>query len=287
MTMMKNLIFMVIAAMILWGGGFGVKTSAAETSAAETSAAATSAKAETAETERASSESVMTAPLHVPAGVHWLDIRFERRCHDMAALGDKIEVIMLGDSITHLWTWDKPNDPANEPYRGDAVWARYFDEPVVFNFAFDCGTTQSTLARLDAAPLSAIHPKIAVVLIGTNNVSAAETPEEIVRGITAIEDKLRSAFPGIRILQLALFPRGESPNDPKRAAVAAVNRVLRERVAESDDVTFFDLGPKLLRQDGTIPADIMPDFLHVNPKGFEIWGREMKPVLDRLRAESK
>ena len=226
-----------------------------------------------------------TAPLHVPAGVPWLNVRFEKKCADMVESGEKIDVIMLGDSITHLWTWDKPDDPVNEPYRGDAIWARYFDEPGVFNFAFDGGTTQTTLARLDAAPLSAIDPKVAVVLIGTNNVSGGETPEQIVKGIETIENKLRSAFPGIHILQLALFPRGESPDDPKRRIVNETNRILRNQVADASDVTFLDLGPQFLRPDGTIPADIMPDFLHVNPKGFEIWGKEMKPILDRLRAD--
>lgn len=236
--------------------------------------------------ERVSDESVLTAPLHVPAGADWLAIRLEERCRQMSALGEKIEALMIGDSITHLWTWDKPNDPINEPYRGDAVWARYFDEPAVFNFAFDGASTQSTLDRLHAAPFSAIHPKVVVVLIGTNNISAGQSPEQVVEGIVAVEEKLRLVFSGVQILQLAIFPRGESPNDPKRKMVVETNQRLKERVKDQADVTFLDLTAEFLNPDGTISPSVMPDFLHVNPNGFEIWGRAMKPILDRLRTQN-
>lgn len=224
-----------------------------------------------------------TPPLHVPAGAQWLEIRHQARCADMERLADEIEVIMVGDSISHLWTWDKPDDPYNEPYRGDEVWARYFNEPGIFNFAFDGGNCQSTLAHLNAAPLGKIHPKVAVILIGINNLRAGQEPEKVVEGILSVEEKFRSTFPGIKILQLALFPSGEKPDDSIRTAVNETNRLLHERVAELSDVTWLDLGPKLLNPDGTLPAELMPDFLHVNPKGFEIWACEMKPVLDQMR----
>ena len=223
-----------------------------------------------------------TPPLHIPAGAEWLEIRHHFQCEKMAEWGDQIEVMMVGDSITHLWTWDKPNDPANEPYRGDEVWAKWFGEPKYFNFAFDGGNWQSTLAHLDAAPLGKIDPKVAVILVGINNLRAGDSPESVADGIVAVEEKFRKTFPKIKILQLAIFPSGEKSDDPIRIRVNETNRILKERIAGKEDILFLDIGPKLLLPDGTISPEIMPDFLHVNPKGFEIWGEEMKPVLDSL-----
>ena len=232
-------------------------------------------------------ESYKTPPLHVPAGAQWLDIRHSAKCEEMRKRGKEIDTIMLGDSITHLWSWDKPNDPYNEPYRGDEVWGRYFNDPGILNFAFDSGTIQSTIAHLDTAPLSEISPRVAVILIGVNNIRAGNTPQSVAEGIVSVENRLRQAFPGIRILQLAIFPTGQYPNDPNRTRATETNRLLREMIADAGDVTFLDIGPDLLEPNGEISPDIMPDFLHVNPTGFEIWAQKMKPVLDRLRGVAK
>jgi len=60
----------------------------------------------------------------------------------------------------------------------------------------------------------------------------------------------------------------------------AVNRIL----ATYDDgkkVTFMDIGPKFLQPDGTISAEIMPDFLHPSAKGYVIWADAIQPVVDQ------
>ena len=46
--------------------------------------------------------------------------------------------------------------------------------------------------------------------------------------------------------------------------------------------TFVDLTPKFLDADGNIPKEIMPDGLHPNTKGYEIWAASMQPLLDEM-----
>ena len=66
----------------------------------------------------------------------------------------------------------------------------------------------------------------------------------------------------------------------------AVNRIL----ATYDDgkkVTFMDIGPKFLQPDGTISAEIMPDFLHPNARGYQIWADAIQPVISRFFPAAK
>ena len=47
-------------------------------------------------------------------------------------------------------------------------------------------------------------------------------------------------------------------------------------------VRFLDIGPKFLELDGTLPRSIMPDLLHPNAKGYQIWADAMEPTLDEM-----
>jgi lysophospholipase L1-like esterase len=44
-------------------------------------------------------------------------------------------------------------------------------------------------------------------------------------------------------------------------------------------VKFMDIGSKLLGPDGTLSRDIMPDLLHPNEKGYQIWADAMEGIL--------
>ena len=41
----------------------------------------------------------------------------------------------------------------------------------------------------------------------------------------------------------------------------------------------------LAKADGSIAKDIMPDFLHLTPKGYAIWAEAIEPTLARLMGE--
>ena len=48
----------------------------------------------------------------------------------------------------------------------------------------------------------------------------------------------------------------------------------------------MDIGDKFLQPDGTLSADIMPDFLHPSPKGYVIWADAIQPVIDQYFPKS-
>ena len=119
-------------------------------------------------------------------------------------------------------------------------------------------------------PLDAVS-----LMIGTNNLFI-NTPEQIRDGVQAIVDKIRAKKPKAKILLLAIFPRGEKPDDAGRLEAIKVNKLL-EPMGKQRNVTFMDIGSKFLEPDGTIKRTTMGDFLHPTPAGYEIWASAVEP----------
>ena len=44
---------------------------------------------------------------------------------------------------------------------------------------------------------------------------------------------------------------------------------------------FTDFGDKFLEADGTLSPEVMPDFLHPNAKGYQIWADAIQPFIDK------
>lgn len=187
-----------------------------------------------------------------------------------AKKGD-VDLLFLGDSITQGWEG-----------AGKEVWAKTFaahHHPA--NFGIGGDRTEHVLWRItEGKELEGINPRAAVLMIGTNN-TGSNSAEQIAEGITAIVKELRRQKPDMQILLLGVFPRSAKPTDPARAKIKEIN----ERIAKLDDgkhVHYLDIGPKFLEPDGTLSKDIMPDFLHLSPKGYQIWADAISPSLEKM-----
>ena len=156
------------------------------------------------------------------------------------------------------------------------------------NFGWGADRVENILWRLQNGELDGIKPRAVVLMIGTNNtglecdqLTPCNTPDEVVAGVTAIVQGLRTQLPQAKILLLAIFPRGASRNDPQRVQINGINAALA-RLADGKCIHFFDIGPKFLEPDGSLTAEIMPDFLHPGPKGYKIWADAIEPDLAKL-----
>ncbi|HVU88227.1 MAG TPA: platelet-activating factor acetylhydrolase IB subunit [Pirellulales bacterium] len=181
----------------------------------------------------------------------------------------EVDVIFLGDSITQAW-----EGPGKE------AWAKYYGDRKAMNAGIGGDRTQHVLWRLDNGNIAGITPKLAVIMIGTNN-SGTDSPEDIAAGIKAIVAKLRDKLPQTKILLLGIFPRGADPNDDKRKVNIKANE-LAKTVADDKNVFYLDIGPKFLAADGTLSKEIMPDLLHLSPQGYEIWASSIEPAVCEL-----
>jgi len=54
------------------------------------------------------------------------------------------------------------------------------------------------------------------------------------------------------------------------------------RLHDGKFVHFLDIGDRFLTPDGTLPKEVMPDFLHPSLKGYEIWAAAIRAPLAAL-----
>lgn len=191
---------------------------------------------------------------------------------ERVAKGD-VDLLMIGDSITHGWESG-----------GKEMWAKYYAPRKAVNLGFSGDRTQHVLWRLDHGEIDGIGPKLAIIMIGTNNSNGKDnTAAEIGDGIVAICKKLRKELPEMKILILAIFPRAEKPCG-QRAKNAKASE-LASKIADGKMIHYLDINKGFLTEDGTLPKDIMPDFLHPNVKGYKIWAEAMEPKIAELMGE--
>lgn len=185
----------------------------------------------------------------------------------------KVDLILVGDSITHGWE--------NMP----DLWARYFAPRNAVNMGFGWDGTEHVLWRLENGEVDGIRPKVAVVLIGVNNLPR-NTVDETAAGVEAVVRTLRRRLPRTKVLLLGVFPWNRDPASPNRQKQVALNAKI-SALGKLPGVTYRDIGAKFLLPDGTLPADIMPDALHPDRRGYEIWAEAMEPTLARLMGDKR
>lgn len=183
-----------------------------------------------------------------------------------------VDLVFIGDSITQGWEG-----------RGKEVWEKFYGKRNAVNLGIGGDRTQHVIWRLDNGNLEGISPKLAVIMIGTNN-SGTNTPEQIAEGTTAIVKQLRTKTPQTKILVLGTFPRGESPADPKRQVNEKANAIV-SKLADGEHVFYLDFGKNFLQDDGTLTREIMPDLLHLNEQSYAIWAESIEPMVAKLMGE--
>ena len=202
---------------------------------------------------------------------NWATYNWEKRHASLCALvGErKPALIFIGDSITHFM-------------EGKDVWKKYYEPRNAVDLGFGWDRTENVIWRLQHGELDGYEPKVAVVMIGTNNRDSSSVAD-IVAGIRAICSEIHKRTPGTKILLLGIFPRGEKP-DGGRKKIDEINKLIAGFDGQ-DGIAFLDIGSKFLNPDGSISKDVMGDFLHPTPKGYEIWAEAMDPTLKKLLGE--
>lgn len=209
----------------------------------------------------------------VPRDGGWLD-RHKLINQRVTEAGDKAQVIFIGDSITQGWEG-----------AGKEVWEKYYAPRHAVNLGIGGDRTQHVLWRLDNGNLEGLKPKAAVVMIGTNNSNGEDnTPGQVADGVAAIVTKLSTKLPDTQILLVAIFPRSENFT-VQRGKVLMVNQVIR-KLADGKHVHWVDFGHEFVRSDGLIPRDLMPDYLHLSPKGYRIWAEAIEQRLSSIIGDS-
>jgi N-acetylglucosamine-6-sulfatase len=175
------------------------------------------------------------------------------------AAGSPIELLFVGDSITDGWR-----------NAGQTLWDQHFGSLKAANFGIGGDTTQGVLWRMQNGELAGFKAKLIVMMLGTNNIPRGNSNDEIVEGLRLIVQEFRTRQPQARVLLLGIFPRGVEATHQYRAPIKDINSKLA-KLADNKQIYFMDIGDKFLAADGTLTPEIMPDALHPNFKGYQIW----------------
>lgn len=197
-----------------------------------------------------------------------------------------VDLLMIGDSITHGWEDS-----------GKQTWDKYYAPRNAVNMGFSGDQTQHVIWRLQNGKIDDIKPKLAVIMIGTNNSNGEEyTAEQISDGIKAIICHLRTKLPQTKVLILAIFPRGSAEQMKDKITEGKFNpqwaknnktSKLASKIADNKMIFYLDINKKFLNKKGVLTREIMPDLLHLSEKGYQIWAESMEPTIEKLMDEKK
>jgi lysophospholipase L1-like esterase len=180
----------------------------------------------------------------------------------------EVGLLFLGDSITDFW-----------PRTGEFSWLKFAPYNPA-DSAISGERTEDVLGHIDNGILDGIHPKVVVLMIGTNNTGAKDQPVWTAAGVAKVVQTIQTKLPQTKILLLAVFPRGLK-DSTARADNIAVNAII-SKLDNGKSIRYLDIGSVFLGPDGEIPGDIMPDKLHPSAKGYDLWYAAMSPLLAQM-----
>jgi len=182
-----------------------------------------------------------------------------------------IDVLFLGDSITEGWT------------KAPEVWKTNYEPLHAVNFGIGGDRTQHVLWRIENGEVENIHPKVCVLMIGTNNANS-DPADDIARAIEKIVKTVQDKT-GAKILLLAVFPRDrERDKNNQMGTIHKVNQIIA-KLDDGKTIRYLDIGPKFLGDDGHLNQKLFSDGLHPNAKGYQVWADAMRETLGGIMKE--
>ena len=179
-----------------------------------------------------------------------------------------MDLLFIGDSITHWW------DRA-----GKEVWDQYYAPRNAVNLAISGDRTEHVLWRLENGNIDGISPKLAVLMIGTNN--HMSSPAEVTaRDIRLIVAKLRKRLPSTKVLVLGIFPRGSGDDDRARQINMKVNALISD-IGDGKMVHYLDMESTFL-SGRRLKSALIPDGSHPGAEGYAAWAEALEPTIQRL-----
>ena len=124
----------------------------------------------------------------------------ERHQSILSRLEKNPDLILIGNSI-----FDSLDNEGRKE-----VWEKYLDQYRTVNMGISGDRTENVIWRLQKGSLKDINPKVAVILIGTNNTDGnhylnISTPEELAGGIWKICEIVEEKLPVLEKMPSALL----------------------------------------------------------------------------------
>ena len=195
---------------------------------------------------------------------------------------DRIDLYFAGDCIVRRWgAIDFPAYLAH--------WEKAFFGWNAANFAWGADSIKHQLWRFMNGELDGVHPKVIVLMLGTNNIGNLRHTDEdaliadIVRGFKALIKVCFEKAPGASLIITGITPRNDGPDGPlvNIPTIRKTNLALAA-LANRKGIRFLDIGHKLADERGMLYPGMSDDGLHFTLEGYEIWLQALRPLLFEL-----
>ena len=212
----------------------------------------------------------------------WWRARHEAKLEELHKA--RVDLLFLGDSITQDYEASGPHDWLDYA----PIWQHFYGDRNAVNLGFNGDATSHLLWRIENGEVSGIAPKVAVILIGANNLGRLHwSAVDTVTGIEAIIAQLHRRLPHTKLLLLGVLPSDRSAWASD--TTVAINRALAVRYGHATDVTYLDITPVFMRG-GKLNRDLFADPkmtpprppLHPSAEGQRLMAEAIEPTLATL-----
>jgi cephalosporin-C deacetylase len=193
----------------------------------------------------------------------------------------KIDVYFEGDSITRRW------GTSDEQYK-DLYdnWQRNFTGWNAADFGWGGDRTQNMLWRLRNGELDGVHPRIVVVMAGTNNIGRASPlgdgaarAADVVRGLAALVGEIRQRAPEATVIVTGITPRND--NRDVNPIIDEANAGLA-KLADGKTIRYVNINQELADAEGNLKPGMAHDGLHLTPQAYQVWADALKPIFTEI-----
>lgn len=192
---------------------------------------------------------------------------------------EKLDILFLGNSITQgfggsrqLVTY-KPGKAAADSCFKDMRWE---------SAGISGDRTETLLWRVMHGDYGKSNPSYVVITIGVNNIVAGHQSGNIAEGIRKVAFESKKQFPDAKIVLLGLLPVGLEKDSDRRKQYDAIHELLKQQ--DWGTINYVNPTSWFTYKDGRLKEGLYGgDHLHLTSKGYEVWCRHLKDIIDYLK----
>ncbi len=168
------------------------------------------------------------------------------------------DIVMLGNSLTH-----------------GANWNELLGRSSISEQGIPSDITAGVLNRMEY--VYKVNPKVCLIMIGVNDVFSWIPNETIFNNYVLIVENLKRKNI-IPIIQSLLYAgKIQEGAEGRNKEITKLNKLLSD-YSKKNNIEYINLNKKMSRS-YFLKSPLTYDGIHLNGKGFKIWGREVDKVL--------
>jgi len=173
------------------------------------------------------------------------------------------DIVFIGDSHTHFFKFNE-----------------FFPTKSIINRGYPGDLTLDVLARLDK--IVEQKPKKIFLCVGVNDILQQSAPEEVVKNIEKILQKIQQTSPQTKIYIQSLLPTSwyATVNFPSSYGIEECNQHLNN-LCEKNKLVYIDLYPHFVNEKHELKFEFdCGDKLHLNFFGYRKWAEVVEEYLN-------